>query len=182
MEKIIASLKQYWSHNSENQKESDQIISWIEKYREFAFKRENLEWHITGSLLVTNLEKTRVLLMFHKKLQLWLQFGWHADGDMDILAVAIREFHEESGIDIEPKIMEWIFNVHIHDIPENRWVPVHKHFDILYLGMIAEDIPFSRQESEVDDIRWFDIEGIEKYIGEKRMLDMIHQIKLISHV
>jgi hypothetical protein len=34
----------------------------------------------------------------------------------------------------------------------------------------------------VDDIRWFDIEWIEKYIGEKRMLDMIEQIKIISHV
>jgi hypothetical protein len=36
--------------------------------------------------------------------------------------------------------------------------PEHKHFDILYLGIISEDTPFSRQESEVDDIRWFDLE------------------------
>lgn len=120
--------------------------------------------------------------MFHKKLQFWLQFWGHADGEVDILNVAIREFHEESGIDMEPMMIDWIFNADVHDIPENRWVPSHKHLDILYLGIIPEDTPFSRQESEVDDIRWFDIEWIEKYIGEKRMLDMIEQIKIMSHV
>ena len=34
----------------------------------------------------------------------------------------------------------------------------HQHYDILYLGIIPEDVPFFRQEDEVDDIRWFDIE------------------------
>ena len=58
--------------------------------------------------------------MLHKKLQLWLQFGGHADGEIDIKNVAIREFHEESGIQIEPMIIDEIFNVDIHDIPENR--------------------------------------------------------------
>jgi 8-oxo-dGTP pyrophosphatase MutT (NUDIX family) len=79
-------------------------------------------------------------------------------------------------------MIDGIFDANVHDVPENRWVPPHKHLDILYLGIIPEDTPFSRQESEVDDIRWFDIEWIEKYIGEKRMLDMIEKIKIISHV
>lgn len=119
--------------------------------------------------------------MFHKKLQLWLQFGGHADGEMDIEKVAIREFHEESGIEMEPDIIGGIFDVDIHDIPENRGTPMHKHFDILYLGIIPEDTPFAMQIEEVDDIRWFDIDGISEYIGEKRMLDMMEKIKKLSH-
>ena len=125
--------------------------------------------------------------MFHKKYQMWCQFGWHCDGEVDVRNVAIREFHEESGISIEPEIIWDIFSLAIWDIPERTsssgmFQPEHQHFDILYLGIIPEDVPFSRQESEVDDIRWFDIEWIEKYIGEKRMLDMIEQIKIMSHV
>jgi 8-oxo-dGTP pyrophosphatase MutT (NUDIX family) len=58
--------------------------------------------------------------MFHKKLQFWLQFGGHADGEFDILSVAIREFHEESGIDIEPMMIDGIFDANVHDVPENR--------------------------------------------------------------
>jgi 8-oxo-dGTP pyrophosphatase MutT (NUDIX family) len=182
IDQLILSLREYWKINTENQFKSDEIIDWIRKYWELAFKKENIKWHVTGSLLIMNEEKTKVLLMFHKKLQMWLQFGWHADGEIDIENVAIREFHEESGIEIEPRIIGWIFDVDIHDIPENRGTPMHKHFDILYLGSISENTLFSRQESEVDDIRWFDILWIEKYIGEKRMLDMIEKIKIMSHV
>ena len=55
----------------------------------------------------------------------------------------------------------------------------HQHYDILYLGIIPEDVPFFCQEDEVDDIRWFDIEWIEKYIEEKRMLHMIKKIRTL---
>ncbi len=118
--------------------------------------------------------------MFHKKLQLWLQFWWHTDGEIDVKNVAIREFHEESWITTEPLVIPEIFDIHVHDIPEYRGVWEHKHFDILYLGIIPEDTLFTRKESEVDDIRWFEIEGIEKYIAEERMLDMMKKIKHLS--
>lgn len=156
----------------------DQTIDWIREYDEFAFMKDNTAGHITGSMLITNIEKTKVLLMFHKKLQFWVQFGGHCDGETDVLAVAIREFHEESGIEIEPVIHDGMFDIHVHDIPiDRKWIPAHIHHDILYLGSISEDTPFARQESEVDDIRWFDIEWIEKHIAEERMLYMMEKIK-----
>ena len=55
--------------------------------------------------------------------------------------------------------------------------PAHHHYDIIYLAAASEDTLFARQESEVDDIRWFDIDGIEKYIAEERMLYMMEKIK-----
>jgi 8-oxo-dGTP pyrophosphatase MutT (NUDIX family) len=180
---LIVSLQEYWKLNTQNQSKSDEIIDWIETYGELAFKKENFKWHVTGSLLIMNREKTKVLLMFHKKLQLWLQFGGHADGEIDTENVAIREFHEESGIAIEPEIVWWIFDVDVHDIPaDQKWRPMHQHYDILYLATIPEDTPFSMQVEEVDDIRWFDIEGLSEYVGEKRMLDMMEKIKKLSHV
>ena len=121
--------------------------------------------------------------MFHKKFQKWLQFGGHSDGDTDTMATAIREFHEESGIEIAPIIMDDIFNIDIHDIPADlKWRPAHQHYDVLYLGSIPEDTPFTRQESEVDDIRWFDIDGIWEYVGERRILEMLEKIKSMSYV
>ena len=156
----------------------DKIICLIEDFGEVAFQNQNWVGHITASCLIMNQERTKVLLMMHKKLKKWLQFWGHSDGDIDTLATAIREFHEESGITIEPNIIPGIFNVDIHDIPEDiKWRPAHKHFDILYLATISESTPFAPQESEVDDMRWFDIVWIEKYVGEKRMLDMINKIK-----
>jgi hypothetical protein len=65
----------------------------------------------------------------------------------------------------------------IHDIPlDKKGTPPHKHFDIMYLGIIPEDTVFSRQEAEVDDIKWFDIDGIENYV-EDEMFQRIQKIK-----
>ena len=54
--------------------------------------------------MIVNPEKTKVLLMLHKKFQRWQQFGGHCDGEIDVRNVAVREFHEESGITLEPEL------------------------------------------------------------------------------
>ena len=182
---LITSLEQYGADFSLERHVSEKIIDFIQKYGEFAFVKENLEWHITATLLITNPEKIKVLLMLHKKYQIWTPFGGHSDGDTNPRSVAIREFHEESGIDLEPVGIGNIFSLQIWEVAERTsssgmFQPAHEHYDILYLAMIPEDTPFYREESEVDDIRWFDIVGIEKYIGETRMLDMISKIQHFS--
>jgi hypothetical protein len=87
----------------------------------------NYHWddgHITASMLITNPERSKVLLMLHKKLGRWLQFGGHSDDSPDTLSTAMREFHEESGITDEPEIFSYfdkdflpIFDIDIHTIP-----------------------------------------------------------------
>ena len=178
IDNLITTLENYKISSSQDSDFTQQIIDWIKKYREFAFVKANLEGHITGSMMITNPAKTKVLLMLHKKFQRWQQFGWHCDGDTDVRNVAIREFHEESGIIQDPKILDPLFQIDIHDIPiDKKLTPSHKHFDIMFLGIIDENIPFFRQESEVDDIRWFDIEWIEKYV-EKEIFQRIQKIHI----
>ena len=55
--------------------------------------------------MIANPERTKVLLMLHKKFGRWQQFGGHCDGEVDVRNVALREFHEESGILVEPEII-----------------------------------------------------------------------------
>jgi 8-oxo-dGTP pyrophosphatase MutT (NUDIX family) len=177
---LISSLKKHAEKFPGEKHASEQIIAWIGKHWEFAFVKENLDGHLTGSMMITNPARTKVLLMLHKKFQRWQQFGGHCDGEIDVRAVATREFHEESGISIEPEIIWDIFLVDIYDIPlDAKWRPPHHHSDIMYLGVISEDTPFIRQESEVDDIWWFDIEGIEKYVTSG-MVQRIQKIKNFS--
>lgn len=68
-------------------------------------------------MIITNPERTKVLLMLHKKFQRWQHFGGHCDGEIDVRNVAIREFHEESGIEIEPEIYPGILHVDVHNVP-----------------------------------------------------------------
>lgn len=161
---LILSLQEHILSFPQDQEATEQVIAWIEKYREFAFVKDNLEGHLTGSMIITNPERTKVLLMLHKKFQRWQQFWGHCDGEIDVRNVAIREFHEESGIALEPLLFPWILHVDVHNVPiDSKGRPAHLHLDLLYLGSIPEDTVFSRQESEVDDIRWFTLdEALEK--------------------
>src|SRR5215212_1540780 len=62
------------------------------------FRRDCFPAHFTGSALVVSADGSRALLHHHRKLDRWLQFGGHCDGEEDVLRVAIREAAEESGI------------------------------------------------------------------------------------
>lgn len=125
MEQLILSLHEHAERFPSEKVFVDSMIAFLEKNEEKSF--HNWHWddgHITASLLVVNPEFTKVLLIFHKKFQRWLQFGGHSDDSPDVLATAIREFHEESGITEEPVIFRYsdsqgfpIFDVDIHDIP-----------------------------------------------------------------
>lgn len=74
IEKVITSLVLHSESDPSEKGFCDEIVAWIERYREFAFLKDNLDGHITASMMITNPEHTRVLLMFHKKLQMWVQF------------------------------------------------------------------------------------------------------------
>jgi 8-oxo-dGTP pyrophosphatase MutT (NUDIX family) len=155
----------------------NKIISLLEEYGDDSFQNQHWNGHITASMIITNPEKTKVLLMLHKKFNKWLQFGGHSDGNPDTFATAQREFHEESGILIEPESDWEIFFVDVHPIAADlKWRPSHFHYDIMYLWIIDETTPFSRQVDEVDDIRWFSLDWIEQYL-DSNMMERIHKLR-----
>jgi 8-oxo-dGTP pyrophosphatase MutT (NUDIX family) len=186
---LISSLENHGEKFPEEKVYADSMVSFLSQKREKAF--HNFHWddgHFTASMLVTNPEFTRVLLIFHKKLQKWLQFGGHSDDSPNILATAIRECHEESGIIEEPEIFSYhgdqflpIFDLDIHSIPPDaKGRPEHKHYDIRFLGIVRDTVVLSRQLDETEDIRWFNITEVEKYIEEDGLLRMIEKIKKLA--
>lgn len=100
-------------------------------------KRSNLEGHITASGLV--LHEGKLLLVFHKKLQRYLQPGGHVDDGESLLEAAQREVFEETGIQTLPMFdgVEAGAPIHIdvHTIPynEKKNEPEHTHYDCMFL-------------------------------------------------
>ena len=62
------------------------------------FERTCLPGHVTASAWIVSADHDRALLTHHRKLERWLQLGGHSDGDPDVVAVALREAEEESGM------------------------------------------------------------------------------------
>lgn len=119
------------------------------------FERSLLIGHLTASAWILNKEESKALLMHHTKLDRWVQLGGHCDGDTDILAVAIKEAQEESGIENIIPISKKIFDIDVHHIPEYKGIPAHTHYDIRFLLKVTgdEDVVQNRESKE---LRWVD--------------------------
>jgi 8-oxo-dGTP pyrophosphatase MutT (NUDIX family) len=96
------------------------------------FDRTHLPGHITGSAWIVDPSNTQALLVHHAKLNKWVQPGGHADGDENILQVALREAEEETGLKKLRVVNDTPFDVDIHLIPKRADFPEHFHFDIRY--------------------------------------------------
>jgi 8-oxo-dGTP pyrophosphatase MutT (NUDIX family) len=94
------------------------------------FLRTAFPAHFTGSALVVSGDGQKALLHHHRKLDRWLQFGGHCDGDEDVLRVAGREAQEESGIEGLISTSTRRFDLDIHEIPAHGNEPAHDHYDL----------------------------------------------------
>lgn len=117
------------------------------------FERSLTSGHITGSAWLLNKDKTHALLMHHTKLDRWFQLGGHCDGDADVLAVALKEAQEESGIQHIAAMNKTIFDVDVHLIPANATHSAHYHYDIRFLLHVTsnEEIIHNHESKE---LRW----------------------------
>lgn len=141
---------------------------------EHCFERSLAVGHITGSAFVVDADRTHTLLHHHGKLDKWLQLGGHADGETDILGVAMREAQEESGLtDIRP-VTRAIFDVDIHTIPARGAEPEHLHFDIRYLLEADRSHPLDiTPESKA--LAWVPLTHVATLTQEESMLRMVRK-------
>jgi 8-oxo-dGTP pyrophosphatase MutT (NUDIX family) len=100
-----------------------------------------------------------------------MQPGGHADGEFDLLSVALREAREESGLTrIEPVTRE-IFDVDIHEIPPFKDIPAHYHFDVRFL-LRADDAEMPRSNQESNQVKWINLADISRHTDEESVLRM----------
>lgn len=119
--------------------------------------------HYTASALVFGSDG-RLLLIHHVKSGLWLPPGGHIEPGEAPAEAAVREVHEETGVDAEI-ISGSLFNhpaviTHIAPfaiIEATAADPVngpHQHIDFLYVCRAARGGGLRLQESEVTAARW----------------------------
>lgn len=167
---LLSRLRNYRERWPEETPMTDRLISFVESYAD-CFERSLQIGHITGSAWVVNQAGTHVLLTHHKKLNMWLQLGGHADGNSDILDAALREAVEESGIQtLEPGGSN-IFDIDIHLIPERKNEPAHHHHDIRFVFLCLENETYI-VSNESYDLAWVEIQSLEKFTNEESMLRM----------
>ena len=135
--------------------------------------RKNEICHFTASNWIVNKERTKVLMIYHNIYKSWAWVGGHADGDTDLLHVALREAEEETGLKNFKVLSDGIFSVAIltvdSHIKRGKFVSSHLHFDCSYLLEADESEIVRIKEDENSGVKWIDIDKAVELSDEKKM-------------
>ena len=118
-----------------------------------------VEDHITASAVVARPDGGAFLLVYHRRLERWLQPGGHVEpDDPSVFEAARREAREETGVeDLAAPFGGRVLDVDVHPIPARPGRPAHVHFDLRHL-LTTTATQFSVAAEEVRRADWFTFE------------------------
>jgi 8-oxo-dGTP pyrophosphatase MutT (NUDIX family) len=126
--------------------------------REDACLRECAPGHITASALVLDDTGGQVLLTLHPRLGRWVQLGGHCeDSDADIVAAALREATEESGVN-GLRITPDLAAINVHALTCSLGVPT-RHIDLQFVARAPAGAQIAISDESVD-LRWWPIDAL----------------------
>ncbi len=167
---LLEKLERYQLQNPGEAKVVQKFKNFVKSHSD-CFNRSLLMGHVTGSSWLLDPSEKKVLLTHHKKLGKWLQLGGHADGECDVLKVAVKEAQEESGIQEIRPLQEEIFYLDVHTIPEYHGVPEHEHYDVTFLLKASkDDFHLSEESSALAWLSADELGGMEVDDSVKKML------------
>ncbi|MCL2343348.1 MAG: NUDIX hydrolase [Firmicutes bacterium] len=138
------------------------ILEFIARFRDTVLLRENEIAHITSSGFLMNPELTKVLLVHHNIRGVWAWTGGHADGDPDLLRVAVREAKEETGVELLRPLSESAASIDILPVfgheKNGKYVSAHLHLSVAYI-LICDEVQATRAKpGENTGVAWFKTE------------------------
>lgn len=163
---LLKNIENYQPFNEQEKKDKALILDWIKK-NDNAFLRDNPVAHITASAWVVNKDRTKVLMVYHNIYNSWSWLGGHADGETDLLLVAMREVQEEAGITGVRPVSEKIFSMESltvdGHVKNGSYVSSHLHLNITYLLEADTNESVSVKEDENSGVEWFELnEALQK--------------------
>ena len=157
-ETLIQQLERYKPWNEQEERDRLLILQCLREQKDI-FTRSNRLAHMTASAWVVNPDRSRVLMAYHNIYHSWSWLGGHADGETDLLSVAIREVQEESGICHVRPVSEEIFSVESltvdGHVKRGEYVSSHLHSNVTYLLEASDEESLSIKKDENSGVAWF---------------------------
>lgn len=153
----VATLKAWAAPDSGQDSLRHAVLAFLDA-RSDACARACVPGHITASALVLDHTGGRTLLTLHPRVGRWLQLGGHCeDTDADIVAAALREATEESGI-VGLRLDPHLAAVHVHPVTCSLGVPT-RHLDLQFVAHAPADAQIGISEESVD-LQWWPVDAL----------------------
>ena len=156
--RIYSEISAYKPVNEREEADKAVILSCLERFDD-VFDRSNALCHMTASCWCVNAGMDKALMAYHNLYGSWAWLGGHADGDTDLLRVAMKECMEESGLGHVSPVTRDIYSLEVltvdGHIKRGAYVPSHLHLNVTYLLKADESEPLCRKEDENKAVKWF---------------------------
>jgi len=170
--KLFEELIKYEPYNEQEVKDKEVILKFIGTSQD-VLTRKNEIAHFTASAWVLNKERTKVLMIYHNIYNSWAWTGGHADGEANLLKVAIDEVEEETGLINVMPIIEDIFSIEILTVnghmKNGKYVSSHLHINVTYLLEANENMELTIKPDENSGVMWIDIDKSAELSNEPWM-------------
>lgn len=157
---LIAGLRAFCPWNEQEERDREAMLRLLEG-GQAAWGREDPA-HWTASAWVVSPERDRALLAYHNIYNSWAWLGGHADGERDLLAAALREVREESGLEEVRPVSREIYSLEILTVDghekRGRYVSSHLHLNVTFLLEADPAAPVRCKPGENSRVGWFGLE------------------------
>ena len=170
--KLKEMFENYVPYNEQEEKDKETILKYINTFDD-VLTRENVFAHITSSAFVLNKKHDKILMIYHNIYDSWAWVGGHADGEDDLLGVALRESNEETSVTKLKPISEDIFIIDtipvLGHFKRGKYVSAHTHLSVAYLIEADEDESISIKEDENSGVEWVPLNEMVNKCTEPHM-------------
>lgn len=142
--------------------------------------------HLTTSAWTVDAAGERVLLCYHNIYDSWSWVGGHADGELDLAAVAARELAEETGV-TRARLVDAgaggiasleVLTVDGH-VKRGHYVGSHLHLNVTYLFVADPSLALRKKPDENSGVRWVALDEVSALSSEPWMCERVYE-KLIA--
>lgn len=179
-------IRSYIPKDEREAEEKAEMLTLIDREGERLLVRDCAYAHMTASSIIVNRARTKTLMAFHKIYQSWAWTGGHADGETDLLHVAMREAKEETGIEHLKRIGNGAASLEIlpvwAHVKRGKAVGSHLHLNVSYLFEADDALPLRIAADENSAVGWLPIDRLHEYVSEQDMLPIYKKLLAEANV
>ncbi len=180
MSKLYEEIEGFEPQNPDEECAKATLLALLTEHGEAMLCRDCPAGHITCSGFILSPDLQETLMAYHLIYQSVGWTGGHADGDADLLGVALREAREETSVTQIYPLTRRILSIDILPVPlhekHGKPVPSHLHYNVTYGLLAPKGQHIAEKPDENRDVRWLRTEEIAAYCTEPQMLPIYEKL------
>ena len=173
-------IEEFKASTIQEGKDKEVILEYMDLMGDEILSRKSRLAHLTSSGFIMNRELTKTLMIHHNIYNAWGWTGGHADGDRDLLEVAVKEAAEETGISRITPLTKEMIALDIIPVPAHmkrgEYISVHLHLNTTYVLIADEGETLTVKEDENSGVKWIALEDMEGEVNEPEMIPIYKKI------